>query len=75
MTRPAAERDADECLRALRTGFRSAVLSRSGPLTARVLASQLNWRQPRTETALSALAAQGHARLNQRDGGWFPVER
>ena len=70
ITRSAAHRDADELTRHLaayaETRWRAG---QRGPVTTRLLAAHLGWRESRTAEALALAQQLGQAKTNAYDGG------
>lgn len=72
--RTAAQRDLDECARALRNAMHAASQGAGRAITPRTLAAQLNWRESRTAQALEDLARAGHAAQSRNTGSWYSLE-
>ncbi|GGI87109.1 hypothetical protein [Deinococcus wulumuqiensis] len=72
ITRTAAHRDADELTRHLaayaETRWRAG---QRGPVTTRLLAAHLGWRESRTADALALAQQLGQVGVSVFDGGWY----
>lgn len=71
ITRTAAHRDADELVRHLAAyAQHRAQCGQHAPITTRLLAQHLNWREARTADALALAQQLGRVKTNPSDGGW-----
>ena len=72
ITRTAAHRDADELVRHLAAyAQHRAQCGQHAPITTRLLAQHLNWREARTADALALAQQLGMVGQGLGDGGWF----